>query len=323
MFDILVIGSSTEDIFIKIGRFENGCLPVGEKLDADETVYTTGGGASNVAVGFARAGLKVACATRIGNDGAGWKVREEMAKEGVSLFIQQDNARRTAVSFILVAQNGERTIIQDKGANNYFNADEISWEAASARYIYAVDSLGLDDIHNLSRIIERARGMKARFVFTPNDNLLQKKELLAPLIRQVDILIVNEKEAAILAGKIYAAGGERESLDALSKITGGVVVITMGGKGSLASDGKRLYSAGVPDSKVVDRTGAGDAFASGFLSAYIGREREESEAIVAAIQRGTANATAVVEYYGGKNGLLRKGEQDNFPVVDVEVNALD
>jgi ribokinase len=74
-----------------------------------------------------------------------------------------------------------------------------------------------------------------------------------------------------------------------------------------------LYSAGVPDSPVVERTGAGDAFNSGFVCEYI-----RSDNIKKAIQFATANASSVVTKWGAKAGILKKGDWGPWPLVEVE-----
>ncbi len=78
-------------------------------------------------------------------------------------------------------------------------------------------------------------------------------------------------------------------------------------------DGKK-YKAGIPDAPAIERTGAGDAFASGFVSEYM-RTGDVSKAI----QFGTANATSVVQYFGAKKGILKKGDNGQWPLVKVEV----
>ena len=81
--------------------------------------------------------------------------------------------------------------------------------------------------------------------------------------------------------------------------------MTKGPKGVEVSDGKTRWSAGVlPLKKIVDRTGAGDAFGSGFISALI----EKPGDIEYAIQLASANATGVLTEWGAENGLLKKGD---------------
>jgi ribokinase len=80
--------------------------------------------------------------------------------------------------------------------------------------------------------------------------------------------------------------------------------MTKGSKGLLAFDGKRKYECGILKSKVVDRTGAGDSFAAGFVSEYI-----ISGDILKAIQFGSANATSCLTKWGAKNGIINRNDE--------------
>jgi ribokinase len=82
-----------------------------------------------------------------------------------------------------------------------------------------------------------------------------------------------------------------------------VVIISDGPNGVMASDGKTIVRAGMyEDVKVIDRTGAGDAFGSGFLSQWA-----EGKSLKDSIVFASANSTSVVTKIGAKTGILRKG----------------
>ena len=83
----------------------------------------------------------------------------------------------------------------------------------------------------------------------------------------------------------------------------------------MVSDKKSVYKAGTPNSPRVERTGAGDAFVSGFVSQYI----LSSSDIVKSIQFATANASSVVAQFGPKAGILKKDDWGPWPLVEVEI----
>ena len=89
--------------------------------------------------------------------------------------------------------------------------------------------------------------------------------------------------------------------------------MTKGPEGVKVSDGQYYYSAGIPESGLVDRTGAGDAFSSAFIAGYI-----EKNDIAHAIQLGTANATSVIQKMGATNGLLKKDKWGEWEKVEVK-----
>ena len=91
-------------------------------------------------------------------------------------------------------------------------------------------------------------------------------------------------------------------------------MVTDGPNGAMVKDTEgKIYYAGVPNSPVVERTGAGDAWSSGFVSEFFRGGNIEK-----AIQFGTANASSVVTKFGAKEGILKKGDWGPWPLVKVE-----
>jgi sugar/nucleoside kinase (ribokinase family) len=123
---------------------------------------------------------------------------------------------------------------------------------------------------------------------------------LRPLLEDVEILIVNKEEAAQIVG-----GEDLEELVRHLLHYVPVAIVSDGPNGVMASDGKTVLRAGMyEDVKVLDRTGAGDAFGSGFLSQWsLGKSLKDS------IIFASANSTSVVTKIGAKNGILYKGTQ--------------
>ena len=103
-----------------------------------------------------------------------------------------------------------------------------------------------------------------------------------------------------------------EILSGLAELVKGLVVLTLGADGVLVADKKTIYKAGVPNSPQVERTGAGDAFCSGFVAQHI-----LSGSIIKSIQFGTANASSVVAQFGPKAGILPKGDWGPWPLIEV------
>ena len=138
MYDVITIGTVTRDVFLKSGDFEvvknsnyrtgrAGCFVLGTKLEIPKVAIASGGGGTNAAVSFSRQGFKTGCIGRIGNDEIGKEIIEELKQEGVDSLFQIDKEYDTAYSTILVAADGERTILEYRGANDYINEKEIKW----------------------------------------------------------------------------------------------------------------------------------------------------------------------------------------------------
>jgi len=131
-------------------------------------------------------------------------------------------------------------------------------------------------------------------------------EILKSLLPKIDILIVNQEEASMITGIDYK--NETALFKKFDEMTPGIAVMSKGPDGVTVSDGKNIYRAGIPESGYVDRTGSGDAFGSGFVSAVI-----RGKDIPYAIQLATANATSTIQSIGAKTGLLKKGEWGPWP----------
>lgn len=331
MYDIITIGTVTRDVFLKspgfhvvkqsdfCGRNNNfrtgkaGCFMLGTKLEVPKVAIASGGGGTNTAVGFARQGLKTATIGRLGGDDIGKEIMEELKKENVEPLMQIDANDDTAYSTILVAEDGERTILEYRGANDNLNEKEIDWSALKSKWVY-IDSLA-GNLELLRKILEWAKENGVRVAMNPGKRLIKFGKDLWPFLEQADIFLANEDESAYIAGIEYAREREAEIFAKMDAIVKGIVVMSKGPRGVEVSDGKNHYAADVPDSPVVDRTGAGDSFGSGFVSGYI----HSGGDIEYAIQLGTANATSVVRHFGSKKGLLKKGEWGDYPKVEVEV----
>jgi len=321
MFDIVSIGSATRDVFIsaddfksiKLSDFSTGeglCLPLGSKTEIKKIVFTFGGGGANTAVTFARQGLKTACIGVVGIDLNGQEVINELAGEGIEAkYFQKHDDDWTAYSIIMVHDSGERTILSYKGEGQHFDVNKIAFDELKTKWLF-LDSLG-GHYDLLEKAVNWAVANNVKLATNPGgkelDHGLNK---LRPLLKNFSIVLMNQEEAAKLTGIDY--NNETEIFKFMDDVIGGVFIMTKGHEGVVVSDGKNIYKAGVPDSPVIERTGAGDAFSSGFISEYM-----RSNDISKAIQLATANASSVVTQYGPRAGILKNGDMGPWPLVEV------
>jgi len=321
MFDVVSVGSATRDVLINAADFKSVdmadfstgkglCFPLGSKLEIKKIVFTSGGGGTNAAVTFGRQGLTTACVGVVGNDLNGQEVLNELAKEGVdTAYFQKHEDDFTAYSVILVDQSGERTILSYKGEGQHFDASKIPFDQLQTKWLF-LDSLG-GHYDLLEKAVSWAVANNVKLAANPGGKELDHGlEKLKPMLKNFSIVIMNQEEAAALTGIDY--NKEEEIFKFMDEVIGGIFVMTKGPQGVVVSDGQNIYRAGVPDSPIVERTGAGDAFSSGFVSEYI-----RSGDISKAIQFATANASSVVIQYGGKAGILKKDDWGPWPLVDV------
>ncbi len=328
MFDILSIGSATRDTFLKgvsfveinDNRFKVGkgiALPYGSKIKVPEIFLTTGGGGTNAAVTFARQGFKTACLCRVGNDISGKELIADLKMEKINpQWIQIDQKEKTAYSVIFLTESGERTILSYKGAGENISEKEIPWSKINTRWFY-LDSLG-GNFNLLKKSLLFAHQNNIFVASNPGSGELENLKKHQELLKYFDIFLINQEEASYLTDIPY----QKENLvfQKLDELVEGLVVMTKGPEGVSVSDGQTIWQAGTyKEKQVADRTGAGDAFCSGFVSVFAGQKIKkdkhrslfDKKDIEMAIKLGSANGTAVVEKIGAKAGILTKKQFKN------------
>lgn len=271
---------------------------LGAKITVDSVVFSTGGGATNAAVTFARQGLESAFVGKLGDDIAGHVVVSELDKENVDTSgVIYHPTEGTQYSTVLLADNGERTILVYRGAaNSHTASDYEQYDFSGLDWIYISSFGGAFDA--LNTVISHAKQAGVKIMFNPGDAELKSVEKLRPLLEDVDVLSVNKEEM-----KKIVEGESGEELVRHGTHYAPVVIVSDGPNGVFATDGKTIIRAGMyEDVPVIDRTGAGDAFGSGFLSQWaVGKSLKDS------IIFASANSTSVVTKIGAKAGILSEG----------------
>lgn len=301
---LVAVGAAVQDVFLSGGVFtpqnEDGQLveefKLGEKYDIEDIVFATGGGAANAAVTFARQGLHAQFLGRVADDPAGRIVLEDLHKEGVdtSLVIHDDDSR-TGYSTLLLAPSGERTILTFRGSSSEFDPKDFELAHVDADWLYISSLAG--NLDALERVIERARSKQIKIAINPGKDELNQADRLKELLKQTDVLALNKEEIQKLV-----EGDSDEALVRHCSDMVPTVVMTDGPRGVTATDRTKVVAGGMyEDVPVIDRTGAGDAFASG-LVAKLAQGADLAEAVVFA----SANSTSVVGRVGAKAGILTK-----------------
>ncbi len=303
---IITIGKATQDVFLQSSAsftpheskgvmYEQ--LPLGQKLVLDNVIFATGGNVTNAAVTFARQGLHSKYVWAIGTDVASQAIRHELDSEGVdtSAVIQRDDYR-SAYSVILLANTGERTILNYSGNKFSEHDDLIDFSVLeTADWVY-LSSLG--NMNLLEQVISKCAEHGIKVMLNPASVELEEVEKLRSLLEDVEVLVVNKEEAQQIV--------EGQSLEELARHINHycpVAIVSDGPNGAVLSDSQTVVTVGMyEDVPVVDRTGGGDAFGSGFLSHWSLGKSLSDAAIFA-----SANSTSVVTQIGAKAGILHKG----------------
>lgn len=304
---ILSIGAAIQDVFLSNSdEFAPVCanpddcflrLELGSKADVNNINFSTGGGATNAAVTFARQGLPSIFMGTVGHDPAGDAVLAHLDEEGVDTsFVRYSDTLKTGYSVLLLAPNGERTILTYRGASTHYNTKDFQLAGVEADWLYVSSMAG--NMKTLNAIFHQAKQLGMKICFNPGKGELKNTQKLKALLEDVDIILLNKEEAAMLV----ANGTSEEMARHLLRFVP-LVIISDGTNGVLATDGTVIVEAGLYEEvDAIDRTGAGDAFGSGFLSQWaIGKSLRES------VIFGSANSTSVVTKIGAKTGILYKG----------------
>lgn len=318
MFEVICIGSATRDNYLK-GKYKlidwkeapSGkaiVLPFGEKVELEQAFSTIGGNAANAAVTFARYGFRTAIFAKIGDDAAGRQFIEQVEGDGISTkLIVKTNEKPTAYSALLLG-DGERTILGYHGASDTFTIHDLRLTKLHARWWYL--SLAGESDAMFLPLMKFAKENGIKVAFNPSGHHIKhKREEILSGLKDLAFLVLNTGEAADLVGISFDQPDK--VFRKLDELMPGIVAVTDGPKGVKVSDGKNIYQAGIfPERAVVDRTGCGDAFGSGFAAvlADAGENYNNLEVIKKAITFASATATTNLEVLGATEGLLTKKE---------------
>lgn len=308
-YDLIAIGDCTIDAFIRLHDasvlcdINNAncqiCLSFADKIPYETlTIVPAVGNSSNVAVGSARLGLKSAILTAVGDDYYGRQILGVYKKEGVSdKLVRINKGRLTNYHFVLNFK-AERTILVKQNEFEYFDPEKID----DVGWIY-FSSMGSNTLTFHERLVEHlGRHPKVKLAFNPGTFQLKLgKEKLKTIYERTYLLFVNREEGAKILG--LTSLEIKPIFTGLHALGPKIVVITDGPAGAYASDGSKSYfMPSYPDPKPpFERTGAGDAFSTGFITALI-----YGLPITEALRWAPVNSMNVVQYTGAQEGLLTR-----------------
>ncbi len=304
MLDIITIGSATIDFFIKTDiktlkirvkkdQQEYISFPLGSKILIKESSNHTGGGGTNTAVTFAKSNLKTGFLGNIGADHNGELILKELKKDKIK-FLGKIHGK-TGHSIILDANN-DRTALVYKGCNDKMPIEKSKIKRLKAKWFYIASVT--EKMFDVAKEISKK---KSKICFNPSSYVVKKGlSYLRPILKNTYCLILNDEEAKILTDKDDII----ENLKFLKKkiIFDGIVTITAGKKGVYVYHDNKSYFLKANKTDVKESTGAGDAFASGFISGLI-----KKHPIEFCMKMGTLNAEHTIQKLGAKEGLLGKG----------------
>jgi ribokinase len=315
MLDILCVGDSKIDIFLQIPQDnphfglndEKNKLFVsfGEKIYIEKYILDIGGNATNAAVGIARLGLNAGLCAEIGEDELSQKILNNLKKENINTDLLLQTNEDTSIS-VGLTYAADRTLFTEHVKRNH----NFNFERLQTNFIY-LTSLGNLWEETYEKTLNFVKQNNSKLAFNPGSIQLAKRgKIVMDVLEKTDYLFVNKQEAEeILYGEELSLPKAntyqiKKLLYGLKSLGVQIPVITDGENGSYIQDkDNNIYHLGVIKTEVIEKTGAGDAYSAGFLSAIIhGLE------IAEAMKWGAINSASVIGKIGAKEGLLTKNE---------------
>lgn len=298
---VVVVGSLNMDLVVRAPR-----IPApGETLLGGEFHTVPGGKGANQAVAAARLGARVSMVGRLGADDFATQLLANHEADGIDhSAVIQDASTTTGVALIVVADDGQNSIVVASGANMQVTPDDVD---AAAETIAAADVLLLQleiPLDAVQRAAEIAHEHGVPVVLNP----APARDLPADLLSRVDVLIPNESETALLTGLPVDTGAELEAA-ARALLDRGIstAILTLGARGAMLATGSEVEI--IPTFKVqpVDTTAAGDAFVAGFSVALA-----EGKPVAEAVRWGNAAGALAATRLGAQTSLPRRAELEQL-----------
>lgn len=317
MFDIIIFGSGTRDRYMILDpkNKKNGeeiTFSYGSKIDTQEIKSFTGGGGTNVACALSKIGFKTSWWGMIGNDQEGKDIIDDIKKFGVNKnFVKISKDKGSNQSIILMYPGSERTILTYRGASNDFSLQDINFSKLKSKWIY-IAPFGGKSLEIFEPVLKHAQKNGIKTMVNPGSSQIEYiKNGKIDILGLIDIISINEEEGAQLSGE------NKDDIQGIIKkiapFIKNILIVTRGEKGCYVYEkqNNKLYTAGVIKTDIVDMTGAGDSFNSGFLAGYIKKD------IVYGIQLGSAESSYNISNWGAKFNLL--SNNDDWEKIDVKI----
>lgn len=324
MHDLVTIGDVTIDNYVMIHEAQVQCnldkskcmlcLEYGDKIPVDHLSHQIGGNAANSAVGAARLKLKAATYINIGDDSGARTIMDKLKEEGVDLrYVSVNKGMESNMSTVISFQ-GERTILVYHQAWKY-NLPDLD----RTKWVYFTSlSASFTQSNLISQLEQYLQRIGVKVLYNPGTYQMKAGVKKNPrLLSLTEVLIVNMEEAKrILTGRDDADIPAKKLLKQITDLGPKMAVITDGLKGSYGYDGEKFYFLDIFPAETVERTGAGDAYATGLLAGLF-----YGQGLAEAMRWGAANGAAVVEQIGPEAGLLTYEKMQNKVKANSKITA--
>jgi ribokinase len=265
-FDVVGFGALNVDKLFKVNR-----IPAAEEESfVTGSTETCGGSAANTVVGLARLGCRAGFIGRVADDREGKMLTGEFRKEGVNtngITVAEQGRSGTVMGF--VDEKGDRALYIDPGVNDEIEFNETSRKHVSqTRFLHLTSFVGEKSFQTQKRIVETL-SENVKVSFDPGALYARKGfATLRLIVRRTHVVLPNAGELKLLTGKTEY----RKGTEALLNEGVHIVAVKLGSEGCYVASREENHLIEPVKVKVVDTTGAGDAFNAGFLYGLIRRK---------------------------------------------------
>jgi ribokinase len=295
---IIVFGSINLDLIFALPNIPRP----GETVLGPSTRIEPGGKGANQAVAAARDGAVVIMAGAVGRDALSDGALLLLRASGVDLDRVVSVEASTGCAAIAVDPDGNNAIAVGSGANLSACASQVEDPLLGPDAIVVLQMEV--PAAETAELIARAKAGGARIVL----NLAPAAALPEDALRSVDVLVVNESEAAWLAGHL---GCEVSAVSLRDRLGGVAVVLTRGGEGADASSGDETWHEPAQRIEAIDTTAAGDCFVG-----VLAHRLDNDETLRAAVHRASIAAAVCCTRHGSQGSIPTGAETDAFRPAD-------
>jgi ribokinase len=304
----LVTGSNVVDLVFQGQVFDKRTkkgrlsLAFGGKYIPDYFYQSFGGGGGNASVSLSKQGFDVMCWSYVGNDGFGKQIVRNLKQQKVKTNLVRFKASSTPLSAILLTSKGERTIITHRSDSDLIKLNNAVRSQMKKRDWFVIFSLARCPKKDKLEFIGQAKNNDMKVFLSLNAlEYFKGYDYLKPYFQKTDICHLNAHELADIFGG-NAPDFDFKKTNFSRKLNIPLLVVTHDIKGSYVYTKDKIYYHPIMKEKEkIDTTGAGDAYASGFLGEY-----SRTDSIPKAMEFATKNATSVIEKLGAQNGLIKR-----------------
>ena len=261
-------------------------------LKIEKTV--SGGSVANSIVGLSQLGNKVGFIGKVNEDDLGVKYEEGLKKENVDYFYSKKKEDiPTGTCLILVTPDSERTMCTFLGIAGKINENDINSDAIKSSKLIFLEGY-LWDEGEPKKAFEKAIGLANKVAMSLSDQFCvdrHKSHFLDLVKNKLDITFANEQEIlSLIEGKNF------NDVMNFGKSLNKLLVVTRGEKGAVSIKGDEVIECGIQKNlNIVDLTGAGDLFASGYLHGYM-----NNLSLKECLDKGTLMSSKVIQQIGAR-----------------------